>query len=67
MRCERCSAKEGEQHPAGGFVVKLEKITVDGIEKHVCQKCKARELIHSNEDSSNEASSVKKFISNLFS
>lgn len=67
MRCERCLAKDGDPHPAGGFVVDLEQITIDGKEKHLCQKCKARELIHSNEYSSSESFSIKKFISNLFS
>lgn len=66
MRCERCSAKEGVKHPAGGFIVKLEKITVDGAEKHVCQKCKARELIHSNL-SEKEPSGFQKLISKLIS
>ncbi len=49
MRCERCSAKDGVKHPAGGFVVKLEQITIDGTEKHLCQKCKAREQVHRNQ------------------
>lgn len=63
MRCGRCMAEDGKNHPTADYLVELEKILINNATELLCQKCKVRRAFQ-NKKAANTAKrfSLKNFL-----
>lgn len=68
VKCERCTAKDGEKHPLLGFLVEVSEVKINDEIQLLCQRCKVHRLLKTQREMEDErkSSTVKGFLKSIF-